>query len=488
MANNNIDQIIKNKLNDFLPDNTPGNWDIFENLLNEKEAEHVALKKFDDTVLSKINNANQTYVHDWSQMQQYLTIIDQRRQAVLIMKSLEAVIVCLLLYTISIIPQNDVIDAPINKTIKSKPASQKVEMASLTKKASKDAGIKNIIINSKHDSGESQSSNNPSDKTLEFGSFASNQNNFKSLESSSDLTETNSNLITSSVINDLSGENQFSSNSTNTQIVDVISTPKSVIEEINVASIPSIDIKPESEFAKSFPMAMAVAKPQSKWLLGAWTSADINTISTPYDKIFSLKAYEHVALNHSAGLSIGHKTDRLSVSSGLSYNRRNYQPRQFVESYGADDLYYFESSLESMKFDFISVPLILAYDFYQSKNWNFYGNINLTGNVLASADYDRREELVLGRPSAPAAFEVENSRLDDKNFASGILKGGSLSDSYFVSVGIGLGLEKRLSDKLSVYVEPSYLHHVFSKDIGIGPNKDRIHSASLQLGVRSAIL
>ncbi|HRG42491.1 MAG TPA: hypothetical protein PLC27_13880, partial [Saprospiraceae bacterium] len=59
--------------------------------------------------------------------------------------------------------------------------------------------------------------------------------------------------------------------------------------------------------------------------------------------------------------------------------------------------------------------------------------------------------------------------------------------NYFASVGFGFGIEKNISKNVSLYVQPSYQRHILSSDLGIGPNKDRIHTSSLQFGVKSVL-
>jgi hypothetical protein len=51
-----------------------------------------------------------------------------------------------------------------------------------------------------------------------------------------------------------------------------------------------------------------------------------------------------------------------------------------------------------------------------------------------------------------------------------------------LSLDLGLGLEKHLNGRTSIFLEQNYQHNPFKKSLG--PNQDRINSLSLLLGTR----
>lgn len=79
------------------------------------------------------------------------------------------------------------------------------------------------------------------------------------------------------------------------------------------------------------------------------------------------------------------------------------------------------------------------------------------------------------------------ARLEKKPFIDGILAGENIKENYFASIGFGFGIEKKICSHTSIYIQPSYQRQILSADIGIGPNKDKIHTSSLQFGVKTLL-
>jgi len=252
-------------------------------------------------------------------------------------------------------------------------------------------------------------------------------------------------------------------------------------------------IQPEvySEIALSFPEIKYVQNDNKKTYLLAFTSADINLINTPFDKVYSKAAYSKEAQSNSYGLLIGKQKNNLSVETGLIYSNRTYQPQAITDIYGRSEYYYYEKTFNKISYDIISVPLNLKYHFINNKKWSAYVVSNLALNLVVNAHYNINKEIKTG--NIAARFDSESSRLSEKGFISGIFHSGqviensyassALKDNYFVTMGLGFGVTKSITDQLSVFVQPFYNRHVFSSDLGIGPNKDKIHSASLMMGV-----
>jgi hypothetical protein len=107
-------------------------------------------------------------------------------------------------------------------------------------------------------------------------------------------------------------------------------------------------------------------------------------------------------------------------------------------------------------------------------------------NLVMNASYDVTEAKILGRP-APDRFIPEEPRLESKPFIEGLLAGENFKDNYFASVGFGFGIQKKIFNNTSIYVQPSYQRQLLSADIGIGPNKDKIHTSSLQFGLKTVL-
>ena len=78
--------------------------------------------------------------------------------------------------------------------------------------------------------------------------------------------------------------------------------------------------------------------------------------------------------------------------------------------------------------------------------------------------------------------------MSEKKFTEGFLAHYNISDNYYVTGNMGIGFEKNIFDDTSLFIRGNYSRQFLSKDNGIGPNKDKIHTTSLQLGVVITVL
>jgi hypothetical protein len=240
-----------------------------------------------------------------------------------------------------------------------------------------------------------------------------------------------------------------------------------------------------TEIATSLPVSIIPLKQVTKFSVGAFVSADINLINTPFDKLYSLASYTKEAYNNSFGFNFSAEKNDLEVQTGFGYAQREYQPKIIKEDYAQFSDHYFEKSLNKISFDIATIPLNLKYHFLNQHNWSVYFMTGAVLNIVINAEYDINETLKQGRSSA--RFTPDQARLDEKPFIKGIFNGDKIKDNYFVTVGFGFGVEKQISNSTSLYLQPSYQRQILSADIGIGPNKDNIHTSSLQFGVKTVI-
>lgn len=101
------------------------------------------------------------------------------------------------------------------------------------------------------------------------------------------------------------------------------------------------------------------------------------------------------------------------------------------------------------------------------------------------ANYDRKQQFLPGvDPLMPGEIPqpTHPSKISQKRFADGLFEGGTLEENYYLSLDVGLGLEKHLNGRISIFLEQTYQHNPFKKSLG--PNQDRINSLSLLAGTR----
>jgi hypothetical protein len=240
-----------------------------------------------------------------------------------------------------------------------------------------------------------------------------------------------------------------------------------------------------SEYPLILPMSLDLMSSVPRWFVSGYIAYDANLINTPFDKIYALTSYQREFLNSSLGIGFSRRVRHMEYQIDLGYSKRNYEPQKFAESFGAREYYYSEISLDRISFDIINPSFLTKYHFVDRKKWSAYLTATAALNVILNADYDITEIKILGRPPTER-YLPENPRLEEKPFNEGLLSDNSLAENYFVSAGLGLGLEKTITHQTSLFLEVSHQRHLWSADIGIGPNKDKIHTTTFKVGLKKA--
>lgn len=486
MNEKKFDDLVKGKLSDLRAEDSGGDWNMFESKWDaENRNTEISDEVFDEVLKNKILHIQPSLPIDhWQQLKELIKITEERKNMIFIAKVMEIAAILLIVFTF---PQlSSFIDRRENKPIQ--PPQQ---YAAILKKD-------NITVPS---ASQIKDYYKKSDEVLSSRSLTnprmsgSKTERHTSSDWKTDLLPTFTPVVIHSEMTNLkitlpqlqdetvaTGSNTGTFNSEEA-FAERVETNGREINTIPALQTTMTDL-PQSEMALLMPMEISKIKPKARLALAAFVSGDINLINTPFDKLYSLASYNKEAFNNSYGFHISTQKNNLEVESGLGYAKRQYQPRLVTEAYGQFADHYFEKSLNKISFDIVNVPLNLKYHYINKAGWSTYLMVGMALNLIVNAEYDIHEALKSGRPPA-GRYTPDQARLDEKPFITGLFHGDNIKDNYFVSVGFGLGIEKTFANQTSVYIQPSYQRQIFSNDIGIGPNKDKIHTSSLQFGVKT---
>ena len=499
MIKEQFDDIIKDKMESMSPPLGEDTWSIFEKVLDADAELHLDTddESFDKTIKEKlISNHHVSPNTQWQTLKDKLTNIQKRRDSVFLSKTMELVAILLLIITFHnyggyLLPDQDG-QTPHNK----------VEFAAITddvksiKHSDKTSQI--VSIDNTNTLSKVPTSRNKTNKTVQstktISSTDASQIALTNQDISTNLEINFANVDTyQNEINPIEevGENSdvLSENHLNTAFVTPItemadSAPNQEVGELNIDLIP-VNIEPVyTEMASIFPLQISSPKGKTVKAISVFASADVNLINTPFDKLYSIPSYTKEALNNAYGMRISTQKNNLEVESGLDYSRREYQPALFNEAFGNTSDVYFVTSLDKITFDIASIPINLKYHFINKKGWGSYLMLGAAFNVIVNAAYEIPTVLVEGRPS-PDRYTPVRPRLEEKEFTKGLFNGDALKDNYFATAGFGLGIEKKIFDNTSIYVQSSYHRHLLTP--GIGPKNDKIHTSSLQFGVKTIL-
>jgi hypothetical protein len=229
-----------------------------------------------------------------------------------------------------------------------------------------------------------------------------------------------------------------------------------------------------------------IEKPlDSKVWLNLHAGLVIDIIETPYDPIYNIEAYTQSATSNTIGASFSFYQNNVELESGFQYSVKRFQPEQIVkEISGRASGEITEASLQSLKFNMVSIPIQLRYHFAKMNGWHYYALGGTSLNIVAAASYDVQIN-TLGESFGAQPAPAPESKLSEKLFNGGVLEDGYFtSNSYFSLIG-GVGIQKKISNQSSIFLESSYRQHLFTG--GIGPNANKMHNLVFSTGVKTLL-
>jgi hypothetical protein len=492
MNQEGFDHIIKGKLEGYNIEYPKTDiWDAYEQAAAKLD-EQAASESFDNAVRDALVEQNVSYISaHWQLMKAQLKISEERKNTVYASKVLELAAIFLIVITAMYWP---VYKNPVQPE-KQRTTPEKIEYA--------DAIIPQIDFSTQNTQ-ELDHKQNASMKNCRTVSTEQSSLNHSyiydhlddHLDAKSDAAILDKSLTRSNVkargdqdiLNDMALKDQIEmENIAPVQDDYAAGTDHGIrsksLDVVTLASLKNDELS--SEYPRMIPMEFNFPKEKSKYYLGVISSADVNLINTPFDKVYSKASYTREALNHTLGLTISKRNESLEVETGAAYVKRAYQPETIRENLG-NEFFYTQKTFNKIQFDILNLPLNIKYHFINQPKWSAYIMAGAALSLVMNADYAISEVQTLNRPTA-GEYVSSESRLKEKPFIKGLLNNDNLKDNYFASLSFGFGIEKKIGSGTSLYIQPSYQRQVLSSDIGIGPNKDKIHSSSLAFGIKTVL-
>lgn len=211
--------------------------------------------------------------------------------------------------------------------------------------------------------------------------------------------------------------------------------------------------------------------------------SDYNQIMTPANAENRTNAFSRYALGYGGGILFSAERGRWELGTGLIYAAKPYNPRQIVKYQGSLDQGYTAASFNQVALDIINIPFQARYNFFLHKRSRLYAVMGASLQVAASTSYFITTTTSRGGPLKP---EMRDVPFD--NTSGGILEGGSIKENGYITSNLGLGVEHFMSDRWSLFAQPTYQHSMGHFSDGFGPSRDRINTLSLWMGIRVRIL
>ena len=183
------------------------------------------------------------------------------------------------------------------------------------------------------------------------------------------------------------------------------------------------------------------------------------------------------SVGYGAGLTFTSEFSRkMSLKTGaiIAYNKYDLNEVLLIDQIDGNTQEINQSKTSHLVI--IEIPLDVQYTLFQSDKWKIYGTAGIVANIISSRTYTGAQI------SATNGISLKED-LNSNNFERGAFEGGKLEQNAFLSIGGGLGLERQLGDKISLYILPTYRHGITPS----GTGKDHISSFSVNIGIKTAL-
>lgn len=179
------------------------------------------------------------------------------------------------------------------------------------------------------------------------------------------------------------------------------------------------------------------------------------------------------------GLSLSWQLNQFEIETGAAYNsiKSIHSQNELAENLALNK---FNNLGEENSEKYLRLPIALKYLLPTNSSWKFYalggGNvhINLGGqnDVLstASATFPGFGAKISNQPIT----ETDPSKIQDSFF-----------NRLYYTANIGLGIEKQLGKRVSVFAQPEYYHQLFKP--AIANDKGQINTFAISVGVKTKL-
>lgn len=193
--------------------------------------------------------------------------------------------------------------------------------------------------------------------------------------------------------------------------------------------------------------------------------------------------YSTSSNGYGSGVAIGYRIGKWGVETGLSYNRRQYQPKKEIEIYGNTVNGFYTSYAQSVNAHVVSVPVKVTRRVARFGQATAHATAGVTTNFAMEKNFQYGSDFYPGQ--APSSNQSPDSKPKLRKNGQGLLEKGSLGDNMYASADVGLRIEHPIGRRFAAFVEPAYRVALGSQ--GIGPSPAKINTFSVQAGVLTTL-
>ncbi|GJM35990.1 MAG: hypothetical protein DHS20C18_49910 [Saprospiraceae bacterium] len=513
---NEFDRTIREKMKNLNPEYAPETWDLLEQKLDATEAGPAVVtdeEAIDELAFTKLHQFEADYEPEhWQTFSRRLDEESATSREVLRYKLIEFSLMLLLLLTLwQYLPFDQNKSVPkLEEGLPNLPLEAPAEQAQ-TEKAEFEAS--SIAINTPNNSRLDENGAdqfNTADQPIATAGISKVDNQVDPADFSTDQATSSDKTSSSKEIPDflpaLSKYNVQALNIYTDRVAGLINTPinqlqeRSLVIEWNtetlLANLEALQLEPLSpslteQSLELFPMAH---KQKFNIRIGMQGSTNYDRIITPptevdEDSIVSLDRY---ALGYTGGLSLGFEKGRWEIETGFFYSAKRYQPLSVLYVTGSVKRGLYGEAAKDFEFNTVYFPLQLRYNYLQKNTWRLFVSGGGSMHTVVQANYylsdqDGFRNALFAPAPVPRGEPERPEQVEEYDLVKGLFEGGGLLENSYFSANVGLGVEKYLTGRLSIFGQANYAHSFYYPSGGIGPFLDRFHTTSLLMGIKVTV-
>jgi len=217
-----------------------------------------------------------------------------------------------------------------------------------------------------------------------------------------------------------------------------------------------------------------------KWHLTLLTGLDGDNVFTPAYPRFKVPETIRNSSGFHLGFLLSEGAKRLETGFGFIYAHKEYNAPAVTFIQGSLRDGYTTEQLKKIQLNLLQIPVFIRFNIVHKENWRVYATMGAAAQVTLSANYYIVHPGFF--PSSVTLTGKTNSVY--QNLEEGLMQGGMFMDNIHLSMDMGVGAERMISPRTSLFAQSSYQSFVGHVNKGIGPYNDRISTVSFQSGVR----
>lgn len=453
MEENKLDELLKNKL-EFLETRVPGDaWETFSEKLKNAESENIAYQeeKFDAHIFKKLNQfilpSKERY--SWSYFNEYYARVKRNEQKIVWFKAMEVTLATLIFITclqIDVLLPNKFYQLPLKESVYPKTENDiDTEL------------FVNGTIKDKDESGLTNLKDISNLTAIDFISFKKEPDKIK--RNDRFLPVETIPTVEPSLLMQM--EKRLALHSFTK--VDQIPTLKSM----------NIPLSPKRIYINNI-------LDFGKWHLTLLSGLDGDNVITPENARFKVPQTVRNATGFHLGFMLSEGAKRMETGFGFIYGYKEYNAPRVTFIQGSLRDGYTTEQLKKIQLNLLQIPVFTRFNIIHKEKWRLFASVGATAQLTLSANY-----FIVHPGFFPSSVSLTGkSNSIYQNLEEGLMQGGTLLDNVYLSMDAGIGVEKMISPKSSMFLQSGYQQFIGHISKGIGPYNDRISTLNIQTGIR----